>query len=288
MSIFEIIAEHPVVIVFIMLCTFLGVIITILTMVFSADKKKIIYHIKRNILINDFDSTVKGIDITHNGNAIESLCVSKIYIWNGGRKAVDKADLHIDTPVAFTMDESCSILDATLVSETDNTCKFSSPIVEENKVTTTFQCLERGHGGVFQIMHTNNESKVKGVDIQIKNGGRVIRHGRHLKKIILLISVISLIAMISSYAMMMLSQRRPVYLSSYAITAIANHTTEHMSEAVTRSDIMRLMDNYRSSDFWDIVFLVIAITYVLAVIIAPYIASKNKAYTSLQKLENKA
>ncbi|MCL2421390.1 MAG: hypothetical protein FWD03_05975 [Defluviitaleaceae bacterium] len=147
-----------------------------LTIIFAnlSKRKKIFYMVETDTLISDFGSTIKGINITHNNNEMESLCVSKLYIWNEGKSVLDKADLHMGKPITIVIDPWCNALDVSLVAETDETCGFELiPDDKYNRIVIAFECLESGYGGVFQILHTGVRGHGIDLDGKIKNNGLI-------------------------------------------------------------------------------------------------------------------
>jgi len=283
MNTLQILADNPLLIVFGVFCSLVGVFIGIFAMILNAKKrKKIVYHIKKDVLINNFSSTIKGIDIKHNNNLIESLCVSKIYIWNGG-ETLDKTDLHIDTPISIIMSKTCRILDVTLVGETDDTCKFSPPDIEGNKITTTFECLESGYGGIFQIMHTEEKSGIRDVRVKIKNNGRITKYDVNSSRIVMPILIITLVAALILLIISVVIFTQSRNLDYYTVNSIVDYLTSPTNEVVTRRHVERLMFN----DIWFWIFLSVIVALSLSMILIPKFVKRadRKAYASLQELE---
>jgi len=177
MYIIQFMSDNPLISIIVSLA---GIITsTALAIVFGIKRKKKVYYVvKTDVLISDFSNTIKGIDITHDGNEIKSLCVSKIYIWNGGKPILEKTDFHQSRPLKIVIDKSCTVLGANHVSETNETCGFKLGSIDENNhLVIQFDCLESGYGGVFQIIHTVGElssTRKLLVNGDIKGKGRVI------------------------------------------------------------------------------------------------------------------
>jgi len=174
--IIQFLSDNPVVAtIATLIATLVGIVAIPLAIILNrAKKKKVFYVVKTDTLISNFNSTIPGIEITHNSNKVESLYSSKIYVWNGSKTLLEKTDFHADKPLAIIFNGRCNILNAATTSETDDTCKFDLYYPNSgNRIAIEFECLERSYGGTFQILHTGGYGKIQ-LDGKIKNNGKII------------------------------------------------------------------------------------------------------------------
>ena len=130
--------------------------------IFFPPQKRPFYSVKSFNLINNSSSTIENLDIKYklcNNNqenqecelkAIESLTITKILFWNGGRKKINKTDID-DNPITIVASGDNSILEAKIIHSSNNKTDFR--FNSENN-TINFNFLDSSNGGVIQVIHT--------------------------------------------------------------------------------------------------------------------------------------
>ncbi len=138
-------------------------------------KKKLAYFVRTNILLDNYASTITGINITHNGRNIKSLCVSRVYLWNQRNSIIQVSDIYAEKPVTIVLPESCEVLDAMLVAKTDEMVKLRIAEIAGNKVEIAVESIEGKEGAIFQILHTGERKNIVEIDGRIKDKGIIAR-----------------------------------------------------------------------------------------------------------------
>ncbi len=133
--------------------------------VFFPSQKRPFYSVKSFNLINNSSSTIENLDIKYKScdsikennqgvnkceQAIESLTITKILFWNGGRKKIDKTDID-DNPITIVASENNSILEAKVIQSSNDKTDFR--LNSENN-TINFNFLDSSNGGVIEVIHT--------------------------------------------------------------------------------------------------------------------------------------
>ena len=139
-----------------LLCLALGLV------VFFPPHKRPFYSVKSFNLINDSSSTIENLDIKYKVckdklakencqlENIQSLTVTRILFWNGGRTKIDKTDID-DNPITIVTSKGNKILEAKLLHSSNK--KTDSRLNQQTNIIN-FDFLDSGNGGVLQVVHT--------------------------------------------------------------------------------------------------------------------------------------
>lgn len=111
------------------------------------------------------------ITVQHAGQDVPRVTRTKISLWNGGRKTLEKADLVTDYPIRIKFkDEDAKILAVTMLRQSDEANKFNALIHESgSSVLVEFEYLDYRQGGQVEVLHTSEgwgaivSGKVKGL-----------------------------------------------------------------------------------------------------------------------------
>ncbi|MDR0515955.1 MAG: hypothetical protein LBH25_02815 [Fibromonadaceae bacterium] len=154
-------------IVFIAL-TLLGILLTLK----SKKSKKPIYRIKSINLVKDSIDKIKCVNISHNGEKINNLSVSKIAIWNAGEKAVRNKDVPEKGKFRIEIDDGYKILECELLHQINDANDFKLIKISDNIFHIDFDYFNHNEGIVVLVYHTAITEKslnVKGSFIDAKN-----------------------------------------------------------------------------------------------------------------------
>lgn len=192
------IAEHPVVTTWITLISLIGVLITIIALILQIKDKKrraIYYTMVSTVLIDNEISQIEGIKILLHNKEVSTVGISNIKLWNGGNEILERSDFYPEHELKIVVPKSEEILAATIIEETDDTCKVNIQISDRNtnEALVSFYCLEPRQGATINVFHTNiSENEVelvgkikngkvvnKSIDIEIENGEMYMLTGKH-------------------------------------------------------------------------------------------------------------
>lgn len=119
-------------------------------------RQKPCFAMRSNNIVSDYKSLFSPIKITHNGSEIDSLTVTRVAFWNGGRKAFGKKDIAEEDPYTFSMREGNEILDKPEII--NMTGKRNVKIKGDQKIRIDFDFLEKNEYVVIQVLHTGKTS----------------------------------------------------------------------------------------------------------------------------------
>jgi len=146
----------------------IGVAATIVVAVIIYSKSKRIrkptFLIRSNNLVAGFGKKLDKLQLLYDETNIENLTVSKIAFWNEGAETLEQANVVEAEPLRIEAVGSCDILDAYVIQKNNEANKFSVELVSSKRVKILFDFLEKGEGGVIQLIHTGKES----LDIELK------------------------------------------------------------------------------------------------------------------------
>ena len=174
----QLIEKYPVVTTWITLISLFGVLITIIALILQIKDKKrraIYYTISSTVLIDNEISQIEGIKILFQDKKVDTVEISSINLWNGGNEILEETSFYPEHELKIVVPHGEKILAATVIEETDDTCKVNVKISEEslNEVTISFYCLEPKQGATINIYHTN--VKENGIELIGKiKGGKVV------------------------------------------------------------------------------------------------------------------
>lgn len=169
------IAENPVISTWITLISLLGVIITIIALILQIKDKKrraIYYTMASNVLIDNEVSKIEGIKVLFNEKEVSTIVVSNVKVWNGGNEIIEQTDFYPENELKLIIPSEEKILAASIVTETEKTCKFNIKMndYEKNEAIISFYCLEPGQGATVNIYHTNLNDEYTKIVGKIKGG----------------------------------------------------------------------------------------------------------------------
>jgi len=119
--------------------------------------KRPVYTVSSVTLVEDAESSVNGLEVRYRSEAVSTLTVTKVALWNAGNETVDAADLSDQDPLRIEVVDG-EILDVVVVARTSPVTSLSVSLADDNAARVRFDFLDRRQGGVVQVVHTGLKS----------------------------------------------------------------------------------------------------------------------------------
>jgi hypothetical protein len=142
----------------------IGIFVGVVLYVRGRRTKAPLWSIKTSNLIRNYKKKLPSLDISYKGKPAENVSISRILFWNGGPDAIRRQDIE-DVPESTrlrieTVGKEVYILDVTII---ETNCSANQLLASEPKDQRSsfisFAFLNRGQGGVFQVVHTGVADK---------------------------------------------------------------------------------------------------------------------------------
>ena len=139
----------------------------------NTEKKEISYYHDWYSLIRKKKTAFEKLSIEYDGKPISDLTVSHFTIWNSGNRTLSGSDIVETKELTIFAENESMILDAGIVTSTEETNKFSLKTVNASNVKIEFDYAEKKDGIVLQVIHTGSSDSIK-IGCKIK-GGKPLR-----------------------------------------------------------------------------------------------------------------
>lgn len=153
----------------------LSIIIAIILFMIGRHTKEPIYAIQSTNLIQDFTSRFEALEIKYAGKQISNFTSTKVVFWNNGKDTINGADIVSAEPLIIRVKDGYKILDSNVLhpKKEYNPNQFSiKPSEDGSHVLIQFDYLDKGQGGVIQLLHTGESSDDVEVCGTIKGAGK--------------------------------------------------------------------------------------------------------------------
>lgn len=153
----------------------IGIVAIVLAIVFYSRSKKVrkpTYFIKSNNLVTGFSKKLGKLQLLYGRTSVENLTVSRIAFWNDGAETIEASNIVEADPLRIEAGGDCDILDAYIIQENNKANKFKVELANSKLVKILFDYLDKGEGGVIQLIHTgkgSSEIELKGL---VKGAGK--------------------------------------------------------------------------------------------------------------------
>ncbi len=130
-----------------------GIPITMISGAKFSNRKRISYHINtKKVYIDNAGKHNDKLKITYEGETVDTMYQTQIYLWNSGNQTIDKSD--VVEPISVKMSNG-KILDISFSAISRNQCGINyDPItIEESKIT--FDFLDKNDGAYIDVLHTD-------------------------------------------------------------------------------------------------------------------------------------
>lgn len=165
--------NNPYTLLFLAVISIFSTIFGIYTWCAGKQRKELSVYYKSDILIKAGKQRIPKLDILYDGNEIDDLSSTKLYIWNSGNQVLNNSDIVSSRPPRVVSANNATLLDVQIIRSSDTTNAFSISQKNENAAQFDFEYIDHGDGILVQILHTGNYSDIE-FDCKIK-GGREIK-----------------------------------------------------------------------------------------------------------------
>lgn len=178
-----------------------GVIFAVFAWLNSNKKKCLSFCSSSNWIVRSGQNVMEDLIFRYKDEPVQSLCVTRVAIWNSGKGVIDKHDIASTCPLRiFSDSENYAILDVSIVEHGDKSINLSIKEFDRQQAIVDFEYLSHNDGFAIQIIHTGApteiqvEGKIKGGE-KIKNrNGRKLKISRSIMRKILLIESVLMIS----------------------------------------------------------------------------------------------
>jgi|HubBroStandDraft_1064217.scaffolds.fasta_scaffold46614_3 hypothetical protein len=136
---------------------------------------RLLYSLRGQNLVKGLKSKAAGLEMTYNGNPVDTVTTTWVALWNAGGATLDPSDVPTATPIEVVVPEGDQLLSAERVGRsqeaTNVTFTSTSPI--DRALRVTFDYLDENDGVIFQVIHTNESWRSVTVQGRVKGGGAV-------------------------------------------------------------------------------------------------------------------
>ena len=164
--------NSPVVWTVLTICSLLTIpslIFAIYTWIKGKQKKEFSVSKDGYCIVRKGKKKIEKVSVLFDGKEIDDLSVTKFVVWNSGNVDIRCDDIVSDRPLAIRNIGNATILDATIIVETDSSNKFSVINVDSETVMISFEYANKSDGIVVQVIHTGDWEDLI-VDYKIKGG----------------------------------------------------------------------------------------------------------------------
>lgn len=168
----NLIQSNPTVSMWITIISLFSAIITVIAFIKQLidQRRKIIgYYKDTTQLIGKDVSSINSLRIEFHNQAVETVSVSTIKIFNSGNCCILPSDFYNLRPLIIATAENIQILDYEIRKMSDNICEIHSKLIN-NTISFDFECIESKEGFEVVIYHTGNNNNDITVDCKIKDG----------------------------------------------------------------------------------------------------------------------
>lgn len=151
--------QSPVAWAILSMITIISLVIAIYSLFATTKKKEISYDEKSYSIVRKGKNMLKDFELLYKGNEIPNITVTQYAIWNSGNQLLSKADFVADQPLRVFGKEDAQILDAYILTESEESNKFSLKI-SENTVWLDFDYVAVNEGIVLQVIHTDSNKNL--------------------------------------------------------------------------------------------------------------------------------
>lgn len=133
--------------------SFIGGSVSSTLLVRILDRRRLKYAADGVTVIERRDSVI-GLDIKHNGNDIDRLTKSHVWLWNAGRKAIRSSEVVEANPLRANF-PGAKLLNLAVLHASDGAIGFRTKQLDDGSWLIEFDHWEGKHGVVLEALHTS-------------------------------------------------------------------------------------------------------------------------------------
>jgi hypothetical protein len=180
---FNSLMQNPFVTMISLILALIGVLLAIIFYIKGKRKKSLQYCFKNDLLIENFNQRIEGLNIKYLDKSISKLMVTKIAFWNNGTETINVEDIPCNDKLSIVIDKDYEILNVSMICILNETNNINFDLLEDGKkIIIDFEYIDKNDGFVMQIFHTANDYKNFDICGTIKGFGKISK-GKSLKNI---------------------------------------------------------------------------------------------------------
>lgn len=141
----------------------------------NTERKEFSYCHDSYSLIRKKKTVFEKLSIEYDGKSIDDLTVSYFTIWNSGNRTLNSNDIVETKELSISAENECQILDAEIITLSEETNKFSLIKVDDRTLKIVFDYADKNDGIVLQVIHTGASNSIK-ANCKIKGGKPLKTH----------------------------------------------------------------------------------------------------------------
>lgn len=159
------------------ICTLIAIpafVFAIISTIKAKRIKEFSYDIVKYKIYKLGNSNIKNVQLLCNGHIVNELTFMKLALWNSGNEVIRQVDIAKDADLCIKSKGNTNILDASIITTTDETNQIRIVHVDEKTVRFDLDYMSAQEGFVVQILHDGVDDDIT-VECKIK-GGRKVRN----------------------------------------------------------------------------------------------------------------
>lgn len=181
MDFIEILTQNPMIAMFSIILSPIGIILAVVFYLKSRKIKSIKHYFKSDLLIDDFIQKIEGLTIKFSDKSINRLMVTKIAFWNNGSETINFEDIPNNDKFSISIKDNFNILDVTIINILNKANNIDFLLSDDGKeISISFDYIDQKEGFIIQIFHTGTSSEIFEINGTIKGFGKIFK-GKHNK-----------------------------------------------------------------------------------------------------------
>ena len=161
--------RNPYISLLLAVCTVIALPLTIVSIHISRKRKEFSYSDVSYSIARSGKKLIPQIKFTFNDIEIQNLTTSKVAIWNSGTEVLNEADVVKQQELAIIAQNGAEILHAEIIGASESTNNFHFTQQTANRVSLSFDYVEKHEGIVVQLFHTGDREDIT-LNCKIKGG----------------------------------------------------------------------------------------------------------------------
>jgi hypothetical protein len=139
-----------------------GIALTTFYFIKNRKIKKISFHFKSFMLIDDLTTKLEGFEAKYDGQDLPRLTASRLLFWNSGNATINSSEIAKKDPIRFNLPSSCKFLksEIKISSSNSNNLALFTRGDNNNILYVTFDYLSPKEGCVIFLLHTCSDDLI--------------------------------------------------------------------------------------------------------------------------------
>lgn len=166
-------AANPWLVLLGLLVTILGTVLGVVFYYKTRNTKGLAFTTASSNIISDLSNKLNHIQISYQGNSVNTITVTNLAIWNRGNSVIDNSEISSADPIKIIFDED--ILDFEVKHITNSTNLIKLTKFDQKTISFDFDYLGKQDGITISIVHTSKDGKKINLSGTIKGFSKTIR-----------------------------------------------------------------------------------------------------------------